>query len=185
VILTSLMLTELKSIFEVANQDFLQNETKNILNGVSERNLCGGLMLCLRKVLDEGLYKAYHVDIEYNRNGDRKVKTIVNGHAAPISICCDLIVHSRGENIAQDNLIAIEMKRSTHSREEKDKDKLRLKCLTKDSFDDVWSFDGKTLPEHVCRYVVGIYYEINAPQRQIDLKYYAKGKLHGEDRLKF
>lgn len=26
--------------------------------------------------------------------------------------------------------------------------------------DDIWSFDGKALPEHVCRYILGVYYEI-------------------------
>ena len=70
-------------------------------------------------------------------------------------------MHSRGNHIEQDNLIAIEMKKSNASEEEKQKDKDRLKALTKDSFDDVWSFDGTTLPEHVCRYLIGIYYEIN------------------------
>lgn len=140
-------------------------------------------MLHLRNALDVTDYKRYYVDIEYNRNRDGKLKTIVAGHPTPISICCDLIVHSRGEILAQDNLIALEMKRNTYSRDEKDKDKLRLKCLTKDSFDDVWSFDGKHLPEHVCRYVLGVYYEINRDSRKIAIKYYVKGKLHKEEQV--
>jgi len=178
------MLEDMISVFETANQSFLEKETKSILLGVSERNLCGSLMLHLRNALDATDYKQYHVDIEYNRNRDGKIKTIVNGEPTPISICCDLIVHSRGEIPAQDNLIALEMKRSTHSRAEKDKDKLRLKCLTKDSFDDVWSFDGENFPEHVCRYVLGVYYEVNKEARQVDVKYYVKGKLHKEHRVK-
>lgn len=151
---------------------------------MSERNLCGSLKDHLQRAIVHSKYNKYYVDVEYNRNAG-KLKTIINGELGPISICCDLIVHSRGEIIAQDNLIAIEMKRSTHPKEEKDKDKLRLKCLTKDSFNDVWSFDGKTLPDHVCRYILGVYYELNAGNREICVKYYAKGKLFKEYTVKF
>ena len=73
------------------------------------------------------------------------------------------------------NLIAIEMKKSTALRLEKAKDKERLIALTKDSFDDVWSFDGKVLPEHVCRYILGVYYEINFHRQSIIIEYYRKG----------
>lgn len=98
-----------------------------------------------------------------------------------IKINCDLIVHSREECLEQDNLIAIEMKKSKRSKTSKDNDKDRLKCLTKDSFDDIWAFDGKSLPEHVCRYIIGIYYEINYNKRQIELEYYYKGKLESTE----
>jgi hypothetical protein len=179
------MLADMMKIFETANTSFLKQETKSILSGVSERSLCGSLMRHLRNALDGTDYKQYHVDVEYNRNRGDKLKTIINEKAEPITICCDLIVHSRGENIVQDNLIAVEMKRNTHAKGEKDKDKLRLKCLTKDTFDNVWSFDGTALPEHVCRNVLGIYYELNTEQRQIDLKYYVKGKLAKEHSVTF
>ena len=86
-------------------------------------------------------------------------------------------MHSRGKNIAQDNLIALEMKKSNASAEEKQSDKERLMALTRDTFDDVWSFDGTTLPEHVCRYIIGIYYEINFGKRTILLEYYKQGEL--------
>ena len=75
----------------------------------------------------------------------------------------------------QDNLIAIEMKKATAPRADKEKDRERLIALTKDSFDDVWSFGGKALPEHVCRYVLGVYYEINYKQKSILIEYYRKG----------
>ena len=94
--------------------------------------------------------------MEYNRNNG-KIKTIKNSKEEIITINCDLIIHSRGEIIEQDNLLALEMKKSTAPKEEKLKDKERLMALTKDTFDDVWPFDGKTLPEHVCRYILGIY----------------------------
>jgi hypothetical protein len=94
-----------------------------------------------------------------------------------IPINCDIIIHSRGEIIYQDNLIALEMKKSVNRESEKNKDKNRLIALTKDKFDDVWSFDGTSFPEHVCRYGLGVYYEINAAARKVYLEYYMKGKL--------
>ena len=59
---------------------------------------------------------------------------------------------------------------------EKERDKARLVALTKDSYDEIWSFDGKTLPEHVCGYELGIYYEIDRKRSSIYVEYYAKGK---------
>lgn len=138
-------------------------------------------MLRLHERLKQTIYNNYYVDVEYNRNKSGKLKTIVKTIKGQklniIRINCDLIVHSRGECLEQDNLIAIEMKKSKRSKTSKENDKDRLKCLTKDSFDDVWTFDGKSLPEHVCRYIIGIYYEINYNKRQIKLEYYYKGKL--------
>lgn len=101
----------------------------------------------------------------------------MNDDLNPINIQCDLILHSRGHHPEQDNLIAIEMKKSTRSAVDKTKDRNRLRALTKDSFDDVWSFNGKTLPEHVCRYVLGVYYEINYARKTILIKYYSKGNI--------
>ena len=94
-------------------------------------------------------------------------------------------MHSRGENINQDNLIAIEMKKSNRPHKEKEEDSMRLMALTKDSYDDIWSFDGKTLPEHVCRYELGIYYEINHSQRCIDIEYYSKGYAFDNFKIKY
>ena len=48
--------------------------------------------------------------------------------------------------------------------------------MTKDSYDGVWSFDGKTLPEHVCGYDLGIYYEIDSKNSLVYIEYYVKGK---------
>jgi hypothetical protein len=94
-----------------------------------------------RKVLDNTDYSNYYVDVDYNRNNG-KVKTIINENMQVKNINCDLIVHSRCENIHKDNLIAIEMKKSSRRKAEKDKDRNRLIALTKVSFDDVWSADG-------------------------------------------
>ncbi|MFE0557022.1 hypothetical protein ACFW1P_13975 [Paenibacillus sp. NPDC058910] len=163
-------------IFENANKKFLNNEVDLILSGVSERTLCGSLMRYLQEEIKETNYSKYHVDVEYNRNKG-KVKTIIDQNIEVIPINCDIIVHSRGEILEQDNLIAIEMKKSTNRNSEKIKDKNRLIALTKDTFDDVWSFDGTNLPEHVCRYKLGVYYEVNIRQREVYVEYYKKGQL--------
>ena len=172
------MICDLMAIFDKTNSSFLEIESNDSIRlGVSERCLCGSLMLHLRKALDDSVYGNYFVDIEYNRNEGGRLKTIVNGSETPVKITCDLIVHSRGGIVNQDNLIAIEVKRSTHSQGEKDKDRLRLRCLTPDSYDDIWSYDGKTLPEHVCRYILGVYYELDSLSRKARIEYYAKGEL--------
>jgi hypothetical protein len=40
----------------------------------------------------------------------------------------------------------------------------------------LWSYDGKALPEHVCRYLLGVYYEVDVFNRFVKLEYYTKGK---------
>ena len=132
------------------------------------------------------LYGNYFVDIEYNRNKGGKLKTIVNGSETPVAITCDLIVHSRGTITSQDNLIAIEMKRSSHLQSEKNKDRLRLKCLTRGTFDnDIFSYDGKVLPEHVCRYILGVYYELDSRNRKATIEYYVNGEINGRSGIAF
>ncbi|WP_409342327.1 hypothetical protein [Paenibacillus sp. MBLB4367] len=155
-------------LFETANSKFLNLQSDLITSGVSERTLCGALMLYLYEEIKGTDFSNYYVDVEYNRNMG-KVKTIVNEDFKAIAINCDLIIHSRGRCLNEDNLIAIEMKKSTNKKSEKLKDKNRLIALTKDTFDDVWSFDGTTLPEHVCRYGLGVYYEVNVNRKQVTL----------------
>ena len=75
------------------------------------------------------------------------------------------------------------MKKSNRSKKEKDADKKRLKALTKNSFDDLWSFDGTSLPEHVCRYKLGVYYEINYRKHTILLEYYYHGNKQYADTI--
>ncbi|MGE6610925.1 hypothetical protein ACQKFG_10430 [Peribacillus sp. NPDC076916] len=168
---------EIKNLFELANNKYLIEQKNLIQSGVSERTLCGQLMLYLNEVKKTTQYKQYFVDVEYNRNVNGRLKTIKDGEGEIITINCDLILHSRGENLAQDNLIALEMKKSNGSRSEKEKDRERLKALTRQSFDNIWSSDGKSLPEHVCRYILGVYYEINISRMVAKVEYYQDGKL--------
>lgn len=168
---------EMKELFEMANEKYLIEQKELIQSGVSERTLCGQLLLYLNEVKDKNLYSQYYVDVEYNRNINGRLKTIKDGEGEVITINCDLILHSRGENLVQDNLIAIEMKKSNVSRSQKEKDRERLKALTRQSFDDIWSYDGKSLPGHVCRYILGVYYEINISRMEALVEYYQNGKL--------
>lgn len=176
------MINDLIEIFEQANKNLLNKDIELFTAKVSERTLCGALMLHLHDVIKNTHYKEYFVDVEYNRNKGGKLKTILKTikgcDEKIIRINCDLIVHSRGSNIYQDNLIAIEMKKSSRPQNEKDKDRERIIALTKESFDDIWSFDGKTLPEHVCRYKLGVYYEINFRKKAILLEYFTSGNLY-------
>lgn len=118
-------------------------------------------------------FNKYKVDIEYNRNFDR-IKQIYS-HDGLRTINCDLIVHSRGHSIWQDNLISIEMKKEYRHEDEKQLDRERLRALTRASYNNAWIFDGTELPKYVCRYILGIYYEIK--QKDMLIEYYQKGNL--------
>lgn len=171
---------KLIELFEMANEAFLVHDIDLFKMKVSERTLCGGLMHFLYEQICKSVYSDYFVDVEYNRNVNGTIKTCVQTAKGDqekiITINCDLIVHSRGHKVEQDNLIAIEMKKSSARKKDKQSDRDRLRALTKDSFNNEWSFDGITLPEHVCRYILGIYYEINFKKNEILIEYFHKGE---------
>ena len=177
----------LKKIFEQANEQLLNLDIDLFESQVSEQTICGALAIRLHDILKDTQYSKYYVDIEYNRNRGGKFKKMSKSIQGPgeeiIRIKADLIVHSRGECVERDNLLALEMKKSYRPKKEKDADRSRLKCLTKDSFNHEWSFDGTELPEHVCRYAIGIYYEIDFDKRTISLEYYRKGEFYTDDEI--
>jgi len=171
------MYRQLINLFIASSERFVESQKALILSGVSERCLCGSLMTYVRYALDQSEFRHYHADIEYNRNFDGRIKTIIDERSTVINITCDLIVHSRGENTDQDNLIAIEMKKDTHTEEVKNNDRKRLRALTKGRDDaNTYSADGRTLPENVCGYLIGVYYEICIAQRIIKIEYYREGE---------
>lgn len=174
---------ELTEIFEVANANFLYKNNDLLSTEVSERTLCGALMISMNGIIKRNFkqlnrYRNYFVDIEYNRN-DGRVKTIIGSNLKITTIVCDLILHSRGHNKWQDNLIAVEMKKSTRPLADKQSDHERLIALTRLT-DGVWSADGVSLPEHVCGYVLGVYYEIDFNQMTGLIEYYSKGTKQAE-----
>lgn len=174
---------ELKELFEEANDNFLSKNKDLFTTEVSERTLCGALMVSMNGAIKRDFkrlnrYKNYFVDIEYNRN-DGRVKTIIDRNESIVTIVCDLILHSRGRSKWQDNLIAVEMKKSTRLSSDKQSDRERLMALTRLT-DGVWSADGVTLPEHVCGYILGVYYEINFNDMTALLEYYSNGEKQAE-----
>lgn len=175
----------LKKIFNESAEIFFAEESANIMNGVAERNLCGRLSIYLTDVLQRRGVTGYYADTEYNRKQDGRIKTILNDKMEIVNVQCDLIVHSRGTIIEQDNLIAIEMKKLRRPEAEKINDRIRLKALTKDSFDDVWSYDGVAHPEHVCGYIMGLYMIIDNVERTCIVEYYRKGDKVGQNTLTF
>lgn len=166
----------LLQLFDECSDIFLEDEIENILDDVAERNLCGRLAIHMSPKLTEYELKGYYADPEYNRKQGGKVKTILDDEMNVITIQCDLIIHSRGKIMGQDNLIAIEMKKSTRPEAEKIEDRKRLRAMTKDPDDDLYSYDGETHPEHVCGYILGVYMILNLAQRTCVFEYYQHGE---------
>ena len=167
----------LKEIFIQANENFLKNELELIITNVSETSLCGALKAHMEKQIQDDKFDGYHIDIEYNRNNGN-IKTIIDDGCKVLSVKCDYILHSRGHHVEQDNLLALEMKKAYRRKQEKDADRNRLIALTKSTYNnDVWSYDGVTFPEYVCRYIIGIYYEVDYRKGKILLEFYRQGKL--------
>ncbi|MBS0045159.1 hypothetical protein KFE26_23210 [Shewanella sp. M16] len=170
----------LTQIFKQSLHKFFKTEAKNILSGVSERNLCSRLAIPLEILAHQHDLTDYYADIEYNRKQNGKVKTMLDNDMQVINITCDLILHSRGEVMERDNLIAIEMKKAERPEAEKISDRARLRTLTKASFDDVWSFDGQTHPEHVCGYEVGFFIELDKDKNYYKVQQFQGGELVSE-----
>jgi len=175
----------LDKLFENSLDAYLKTDISSLLSGVSERNTCGRLAVHLDRERERQGLSGYYVDPEYNRKQQGEIKTIINDQMVVIPITCDLIVHSRGEKIRQDNLIAIEVKKATRPQHEKDSDRQRLEILTRRSFNGIWSNDGKTHPEHVCGYRLGIYVEINLAERELLLEYFKAGTCTKQSSRKF
>ena len=168
-----------KELFEISLEEFLASERDTILSDVSERNLCARLAMKIEANLTPLGLDGYYADPEYNRKQTGRVKTILDDDMKVIRICCDIVVHTRGSKVAGDNLIAIEMKKSGVSAKDKSSDFDRLRAMTKRSFDDVWSADGDTHPEHVCGYHLGAYLEINTEMVDTEIVYFKHGEVEG------
>ncbi len=179
-------LDKLIEIVEKTSDIFLSQHKNFILSGVSERSWYTPIAITLTDLIKKNSINGYYVDTEYNRNFDGKLKTVYDDATLiVIPITCDIIVHSRGENINKDNLICIEMKKSNAKIKDKLTDKRRLQLLTKKSFDNVWSADGKCFPEHVCGYELGVYYEIDIKRQKAHLEYYKEGNMITERSIDF
>lgn len=168
---------DLRELFFRSFGEFARREAENILHGTSERNLCARWAPLLEVAAAQAGYTEYCADTEYNRKQGGQVKTILDEAMHVVRITCDLILHSRGRIVERDNLIAIEMKRVSNAEHEKQKDRVRLRALTKTSYDDIWSADGRALPEHVCGYGLGYFVELDADSRKFRFEEYQRGHL--------
>lgn len=165
-----------ESIFDAALDAFLQAEKVLLFSDVNERSTCGRLALYLERQMERERIAGYYADVEYNRKQGAQVKTVINDDLRVIAITPDVIVHSRGEILPpNDNLIAVEMKKSNRPQQEKNDDRTRLMLMSRDSFDKIWSWNDFH-PEHVCAYAVGIYVEIDLANQILCLEYYKNGK---------
>lgn len=140
---------------------------ENISLDVTERNICARLAHHLENLMREydynrkkQLFKKYYVDVEYNRlvdnNGVKQKKSITYPGGHNETIICDLLVHSRGKVQKQDNLLALEMKK-TENDDSIDSDHMRLMCLTSPAPDD---------SQCKCIYntLLGVFLEYNAQE---------------------
>ncbi|WP_343548008.1 hypothetical protein [Ralstonia sp.] len=172
-------------IFGQTLVDFFYWETQEILDGVNERNSCGRMAIYMQSLVDRYGLTGYIVDVEYNRKQHGMIKTIVLGDWRVVRINCDLILHSRGRFVSQDNLIAVELKKADRPELEKESDRVRLRALTKASFDGVWSPDDRTPPDHVCGYRLGAYVELDRQHRRCLVEYYSGGQMVEQITLEF
>ena len=153
-------IVELIGIFEKAKEKFLKDEKEIIRIDINERTLSARLMFHLQILLLKNesykeTYKPYSVDCEYNRMNEYKIKALkryenfeIDDNSDKIrKIFPDIILHKRKE---EDNLIVIEMKKSTSNNKDcKEKDRERLKIMT--DLNDPNNFN----------YTLGVYFEID------------------------
>jgi hypothetical protein len=168
----------LLELFNVAFADCLRRESANIQADISERSLCGRLMLYLDAARAHYRLDDYFTDTEYNRNlGDLK-RIRHNPIDPPDIITCDLILHSRGR-LDLDNLIAISMKKKKHAQKHKDADRRRLKALTRTSL------QARRLSrsaDHVYGYRLGLLVELDTENPEYLLEIYQRGEKVDEVR---
>ena len=171
----------LMALFNEALNDFLGRESANIEADISERNLCGRLMLYLDGARIRYGLTDYFTDAEYNRNlGDLK-RIRHNPVDAPDIITCDLILHSRGRR-HDDNLIAIEMKKKKHSRASKDADRRRLEALTRTR---AAARRLSMRSDHVYGYQLGLFIELDTDRTACLVEVYRQGEKIDEFRREF
>ena len=175
----------IREVFTSSLQSFLREESQEIIEGVNERNNCARWAKYLEQAAhDQGL-REYIADPEYNRKQNGKIKTILDGEGRIVTINCDLILHTRGANIAADNLIAIEVKKLDRPDKNKQQDRERLRALTKASYDGAWMNDGSAPPEHVCGYHLGAFVELDRRRRICRVEYYKNGEYESESEHSF
>lgn len=162
---------KLKDLFWEANRAFIEKDLDLLYEDISERCLCGALLHELNKQLEKNDCNNYYADVEFNRN-KKEIKQLHNDDGFVSNILPDIIVHSRGKEIL-DNLLVLEMKKSSADHQDKENDRNRLRKMTKQNYNgNSYSYE----------YRLGIYYEINFEKKQILVEFYQDGE-NVEDKI--
>jgi|ERR1700730_1944182 hypothetical protein len=159
----------LEDLFREALDEFLAREFTLVRKNAHEQSFCGRLAIYIDHAKDRHGLKPYYVDVEYNRHGDRRKRILHPVTGEPINVVCDLLLHSRGE-LKDDNLIAVEMKKTDGSDADKQSDRERLQSLT------TASPEGAE-PDHVCGYKLGYYLEVDTRNASLLVEEYRAGNL--------
>lgn len=167
--LTIDIMDELIKILMDSLNSFVKTDTILLERMVSERALCGALMLKIYAHLRETRFAGYYVDVEFNKSkklvGDEFIydlKRLPNGQY----ISTDIIVHGRGMGAEPDNLIAIEMKKKTSGGK-----RYEAKCAA-----DRQRLKDLTYPHYMYHYLLGAFVEIDFGKRKIGVKLYKSGE---------
>jgi len=102
-----------RAVFKLALDEFFVRESAALCEYVAERNNCGRLAIYMQRAADEAGLVGYIADPEYNRKQGGQIKTTMDSDLQVITITPDVVLHSRGARIEDDNLIVVEMKKAT------------------------------------------------------------------------
>lgn len=151
---------ELIDIFEKAKNEFLEKEKSIIKNDTNERTLTQRLAFYLELQLRKNIkYENYSVDCEYNRKEEDIKRLKFGKNTDKKEIYPDIIVHQRK---IKNNLIAIEMKKTTSRNTDKIKDIEKLEALT-DRKNDY-------------HYTLGIYFELDITDNNDIINFFVDGE---------
>ncbi len=163
-----------KDLFWEANRAFIEKDLDLLYEDISERCLCGALMHELNKQLEKNDCNNYYADVEFNRN-KKRIKQLHNDDGFVSNILPDIIVYSRGKEIP-DNLLVLEMKKSSANQQDKENDRNRLKKMTNQNCNE---------SHHNYEYLLGIYYEINFDKKNFRVEFYQDGEIVEENILSY
>lgn len=152
---------ELIDIFEKAKNEFLEKEKAIIKNDTNERTLTQRLAFYLELQLRKNIkYENYSVDCEYNRKEEDIKRLKFGKNTDKKEIYPDIIVYQRK---IKNNLIAIEMKKTTSRNTDKIKDIEKLEALT-DRKNDY-------------HYTLGIYFELDITDNNNIINFFVDGEV--------
>ncbi|SRR5258705_5928950 len=159
----------LEALFKEALAQFVGREYALVRKNAHEQAMCHRLAWYVEHSKDRHGLEGYWVDTEYNRHGDnvKRIRHAVTGE--PINVICDLLLHSRGE-LADDNLIAVEMKKTDGDEADKQRDRERLQALT------TACREGSE-PDHVCGYKLGYFVQVDMKNAAVLIEEFRAGVL--------